>query len=239
VYGPKLNSLLAYADARPKDFPGGGMHALEDAIGALLGIQIHYYASVDFRGFIKVVDAVGGVDVTVARGFDDPTYDAYGVGTTRGYAITPGKHHLDGANALAYARSRKALGESDFTRQARQQQILVALRDQATRGGSLLFELPGLLDAVGQTIRSDVPIDQLPMLAAIMEEVGHGAGGVTSAVIRSPLVHPISTRYGDSQAPDLGRIRAVAAKLFTTPGTPPAPWPTPKPTNAPKATPVP
>jgi hypothetical protein len=70
-----------------------------------------------------------------------------------------------------------------------------------------------------------------------MEEVGRD--GVTSAVIRSPLVHPISTRYGDSQAPDLGRIRAVAAKLFTTPGTPPAPWPTPKPTNAPKATPVP
>ena len=185
------------------------MRTLEDAIGALLGIPIHYYASLDFGGFIQMVDAVGGVDVTVARGFEDPTYDGYGCAVRAVTRSRPGEHHLDGINALAYARSRKGLGESDFTRQARQQQILVALRDQATQGGSLLFELPALLDAVGQTIRSDVPVDRLPTLAAIMEEVGRE--GVTTAVIRSPLVHPKSTRYGDSQVPDLARIRAVAA----------------------------
>jgi LCP family protein required for cell wall assembly len=240
VFAPKLNSLMSYANARPKEFPKGGMRALEDAIGALLGIQIHYYARMDFVGFIKMVDAVGGVDVTVAQGFNDPTYDAYGFkksGYGTGYSITAGKHHLDGINALAYARSRKALGESDFTRQARQQQILVALRDQATRGGSLLFELPDLLAAVGQTIRTDVPVDQLPLLAAIMEEVGRDR--VVSVVIRSPLVHPKATRYGSSQEPDVARIRAVAAKLFSAPGTAPQPWPTPKPTKAPKATPTP
>ena len=90
----------------------------------------------------------------------------------KGFSITAGPHHLDGAAALAYARSRKALGESDFTRQARQQQILVALRAKVTRGGSLLFQLPELLDAVGETIRTDVPVDRLPDLAAIMDEVG-------------------------------------------------------------------
>ena len=147
------------------------MRALEDAIGALLGIPIHYYARLDFAGFIKMVDAVGGVDVTVDRGSRTRRYDGYGVGR-RGFSITAGEHHLDGAEALAYARSRKGVGESDFTRQARQQQILVALRDQATRGGSLLFELPDLLDAVGETIRSDIPVERLPALAAILEEVG-------------------------------------------------------------------
>lgn len=245
LYGPKLNSLMSYANARPTEFPKGGIRTLEDAMGTLLGIPIHYYARIDFVGFIKMVDAVGGVDVTVARGFDDPTYDAYGFtksGYGTGYSITAGAHHLDGINALAYARSRKALGESDFTRQARQQQILVALRDRATRGGSLLFELPDLLDAVGDTIRSDVPVDRLTALSAIMDEVGRE--DVTSVVIRSPLVHPRSTQYGDSQEPDLKRIRAVAAALFSKPGTPPEPWPTPKPTatptptKAPKATPA-
>jgi LCP family protein required for cell wall assembly len=231
VYGPKLNSLMAYADAHPQEFPDGGMRALEDAIGALLEIPIHHYARVDFGGFIKMVDAVGGVDVTVAKGFEDRAYDG------RGYSISAGRHHLDGAAALAYARSRKALGESDFTRQARQQQILIALRDRATRGGSLLFALPDLLDAVGETIRSDVPVDRLPALAAIMEEVGRD--DVTSVVIRSPRVRPKKTRYGDAQAPDLARIRAVAAALFSDPGTPPQPWPTPKPTKVPKATPTP
>ena len=212
TYGPKLNSLMSYADAHPKAFPKGGIRTLEDAVGALLGIEIHYYARLDFVGFIKMIDAVGGVDIDVPRGFEDPTYDGYGM-SKAGYSITAGLHHFDGVGALAYARSRKALGESDFTRQARQQQILVALRAKATQGGSLLFELPALLDAVGQTIRSDLPADRLPALAAIMDEVGRN--DVTSVVIRSPLVHPKSTRFGDSQEPDLARILAVAAGLFS------------------------
>jgi LCP family protein required for cell wall assembly len=237
VYGPKLNSLMSYADRNPTEFPQGGMRALEDAAGALLLIPIHYYARLDFRGLITVVDAVGGVDIVAPRAFDDPGYDGYGEGHKKGFSITAGPHHLDGADALAYARSRKALGESDFTRQARQQQILVALRAQVSRGGSLIFQLPQLLDAVGETIRSDVPVERLPELAAILEEVGKG--DMVSVVIRSPLVHPKSTRYGDSQAPDLARIRAVVAALFTKPGIAPVPWPSPKPTKAPKATPKP
>ncbi|MGZ8515120.1 MAG: LCP family protein, partial [Candidatus Limnocylindrales bacterium] len=225
VFGPKLNSLLGYADAYDDQFPKGGMRTLEDAIGALLDIPIHYYARIDFVGFIDMVDAVGGVDVTVAKGFEDPGYDGFGFGK-RGWSVTAGPHHLDGPNALAYARSRKAAGESDFTRAARQQQILVALRDKVTSGGNLLFQLPDLLDAVGRTIRSDVPVDKLPALAAIMEEISHQ--NVVSAVIRYPLVHPKSTRYGDSQEPDLAAIRAVAAGLFSPPGTPPTGWTPPK-----------
>lgn len=225
AFGPKLNSLLGFADAHKDQFPKGGMRTLEDAIGALLGIPIHYYARIDFVGFIDMVDAVGGVDVTVAKGFEDPGYDGFGFGK-RGWSITAGPHHLDGPNALAYARSRKAAGESDFTRAARQQQILVALRDKVTSGGNLLFQLPDLLDAVGRTIRSDVPVDKLPALAAIMEEISHR--NVVSAVIRYPLVHPKSTRYGDSQEPDLKAIRAVAADLFSAPGTPPRGWTPPK-----------
>jgi LCP family protein required for cell wall assembly len=231
-YGPKLNGLMAYADNHPKDFPKGGMRTLQDAIGALLEIPIHYYAKVDFRGFIKMVDAVGGVDVVAPRSFEDAKYDGYG--GEKGYSVTAGPHHFNGAEALAYARSRKALGESDFTRQARQQQILVALRQQVSAGGSLLFQLPDLLEAVGHTIRTDVPVERLPDLAAILDEVGKK--DVTSVVIRAPLVKSKSTQYGDSQAPNLVKIRAMAAGLFSDPGVKPVPWPTPKPTKAPKAT---
>jgi LCP family protein required for cell wall assembly len=232
VYGPKLNGLMAYANDHPKDFPKGGMRTLQDAIGALLEIPIHYYAQVDFRGFIKMVDAVGGVDVVAPRSFEDPKYDGYG--GQKGYSITAGPHHFDGAEALAYARSRKALGESDFTRQARQQQILVALREQVSGGGSLLFQLPALLEAVGQTIRTNVPVERLPDLAAILDEVGKK--DVTNVVIRAPLVKSKSTQYGDSQVPNLTRIRAMAAAVFSEPGVKPVPWPTPKPTKTPKAT---
>ncbi len=243
TYGPKLNSLLSYADRHKELFPNGGIAALEDAVGELLQIPIHYYARIDFVGFIGMVDAVGGVDIDVAKGFSDPNYDGFGLpGGKRGFSVTAGKHHFSGAEALAYARVRKAPGESDFTRAARQQEVIAALRDRVLRGGSVLWELPKLLDSVGDTVRSDVPIDRLPDLAAVMDEMGRGS--MVRAVIKWPLVHPISTKFGASQDPDIPAIRAMAAKLFSAPGVAPIPWPTPrptptpKPTKAPKATPT-
>ena len=226
AFGPKLNSLMSYADRHPKVFPKGGLRTLQDAVGALLGIPIQYYATMEFAGFIDMVDAVGGVDIDVPKGIDDPGYDGFGAGR-RGWSITAGEHHLDGVNALAYARSRKSAGESDFTRAGRQQQIIVALKDAATDGGSVFWELPGLLGAVGDSIRTDLPIDRLPQLAASIDEMGKG--GITRAVIRHPLVRSVDTRYGSSLQPDVSAIREVAAKLFPTPGTTPEPWPTPEP----------
>jgi LCP family protein required for cell wall assembly len=235
-FGPKLNSLMAFADRNPKQFPAGGIQALEDAIGALLGIKIHYYARTEFYGFVDMVDAVGGVDVSVTDGFDDPTYDGFGFGR-KGYAIEPGPHHLDGLNALAYARARKANGESDFTRAARQQQVLVGLRDAVTKDGSLLWELPALLEAIGKTIRSDVPVDRLPELAAIVDQIHDDS--IVRAVIRHPLVRSAQTRYGSSLIPDLAAIHDVATGLFPAPGLQPTPWPTPEPTATPTARPSP
>lgn len=225
-FGPKLNSLMSYADHHPAAFPKGGLRTLQDAIGELLGIPIHYHATMEFEGFIQMVDAVGGVDITVARPIDDPGYDGFGA-DGRGWSITEGRHHLGGVDALAYARSRKSAGESDFTRAGRQQQIIVALKNAATDGGSVFWKLPGLLGAVGDSIRTDLPVERLPQLAAAIDEMG--SGGITRAVIRHPLVRSVDTRYGSSLMADLPAIREVAAKLFPAPGGRPEPWPTPRP----------
>jgi polyisoprenyl-teichoic acid--peptidoglycan teichoic acid transferase len=234
VFGPKLNSLMSYANAHPKEFPQGGVQALEDSVGALLGIPIHYHATIDFLGFMKIVDTLGGVDVNVARGFTDNEYE---YGRQKGFSITAGRHHLDGLNALGYVRARKAPGESDFTRAARQQEVLVALRDRATRGGSLLFQLPSLLDALGDTVRTDLPVERLPLLAVLGDEVKGNA--IVRVVLRFPLVKGGRNEYGSVQFPDLAAIRAVSSEVFSKPGTPPSPWPTPKPTAAPRASPTP
>jgi LCP family protein required for cell wall assembly len=90
-YTAKLNSLYSYADRHPEEFPDGGLRALEDAIGALLGIPIHYYALMDFVGFVKMIDAVGGVDIDVTHGFYDPEYDGYGM-QGFGWGVEPGLH---------------------------------------------------------------------------------------------------------------------------------------------------
>ena len=231
TFGPKINSLLGWANRHEEDFPLGGTRALEDAIGALLGVPIHYFAKVDLAGFVTMVDAVGGVDIEVARPLSDENYGGFGVGP--GWSIGVGPHHLDGANALAYARIRRSTGENDFTRAGRQQEVLIALRDQAVEGGNFLFSLPALLAAVGDTVRTDLPAERLPELAALAEEIG--GERTTQVVMTSPMVKSGGKdhKYGSVVIPVPKRIAEMVAIVFTEPGTPPGPWPTPKPSKAP------
>lgn len=232
VFGPKLNSLMAYADRHPDEFPRGGMRTLQDAIGALLGIEIHYYAQIDFFGFVKLIDAVGGVDINVKRSFYDETYDGLGVNPkgVRGWGVEAGLQHFDGGEALAYARIRKPAGESDFTRAARQQEVMVALRNRVMADGSLLMNLPALLAALGDLVTTDIPTDRLPDLAAIADEMDPGS--VVRVVIQKPLIKSggIDPLYGSVQVADLEAIHAVSRTLFPPPGEVPLPWPTPDPT---------
>ena len=213
AFGPKINSLASWADRHPAEFPGGGIRALEDAIGALLGIPIHYYARVDLGGFAAMVDAVGGVDISVKKALDDPRYP--GLDGKRGWSVEPGLHHFNGTDALAYARIRKSAGESDLTRAARQQEVLVALRNRAV-GAGILFSLPSLLDAVGATVRTDLPQDRLPQLAALAEQIG--GGSTTKLVLGSPLIKSggsdpvrLGLPAGPGEDPGDGRGRVRAA----------------------------
>ena len=227
LFGPKLNSLMAYGDNHPEMFPEGGMRALEEAIGALLGIPIHYYAKMDFFGFVKVIDAAGGIDVTVAKDFYDPKYDGLGVNPPKvyGWGLTAGRHHLNGYEALAYSRSRYAPGGSDFVRAGHQQEVLVALRDKLTSDGSLFWKLPDLLEALGDLVTTDLPTDRLPELAAIIDEMG--SGGIYRAVLQRPLIKTggIDAVYGSVQVPDVPAIQEVARGLFPPPGETPISWP--------------
>jgi LCP family protein required for cell wall assembly len=231
-FGPKINSLLSYAGEHRAEFPGKNpTRVLEDAIGTLLGIPIHYYAKVNLAGFVKVVDAVGGVEVNVKTPLLDPDYGGYGF--QPGTEIKAGRQHMDGATAEAYARIRKSGTETDFTRAARQQEVLVAIRDAAIKR-NLLFSLPSLLDALADTVQTDLPPEQLPGLAALAEEIG--GPRTVRVVIHSPLVHSgePNNPYGSVQVPVLDKILAMARLVFPPPGTPPTPWPTPSPSRTPR-----
>jgi LCP family protein required for cell wall assembly len=218
VYAPKLNSLMSYAQTHPKDFPVGGVRTLEDTVGLLLGIPVHYYVFADLGSFVNLVDALGGIDINVANALDDPTYHGYGV--HMGWSVSAGPHHFNGSDALAYARIRHPVGESDFTRQARQQALLLALRKQLA-SPDLVLQLPGLIATVGKDVETDLPRDQLPNLAAIASEIGPKS--IYQVVVKIPLIEPASVSpYGSVQIPDLARIRAMAAGLFSAPGSRPA-----------------
>ena len=100
--------------------------------------------------------------------FCDPHYSEYGY--ENGFSITAGRHHLNGHQALAYARVRKPAGESDFTRAARQQEVISAIRDAVVKGGFLNDPI-GLLKSLG-TAETNVPRKACPDLADAASKVG-------------------------------------------------------------------
>ncbi len=257
IFAPKLNGLDSYARHHPSSFPGSdgtGHDVLMAAVGTLLNLQIDYYAAVNLGGFVQVVDKLGGVDVNVARSMCDPTYTEYGF--EHGFSIKAGFRHLNGLQALAYGRIRKASGESDFTRAGRQQEVISGLRDAIVKRG-FLSDPASLLQTLGRSMSTNVPRELLPDLADIMVKVDRAHTYRT--VIEHPLVKPGYDARGSIQIPDIAGIRALAAKLFPTDGTlplidyvapppvseggkpsgsgtgscAPAPTPTPKPTPVP------
>ncbi len=148
--GRSSTPCFAYADRHPDEFPDGGSRALEDAIGALLGIEIHYYARDRLLyGFRDMIDAVGGIDIDVTQGFDDPDLRRLRV-RSMGYAITAGRIISTARRRSPTSARARAGGESDFTRAARQQQVLVALRDAVTQGR---FAAVGAAGAAGRRRR--------------------------------------------------------------------------------------
>ncbi|CAN5636644.1 hypothetical protein BH23CHL7_BH23CHL7_00400 [soil metagenome] len=167
TWNDKINALMAYADKHPDEFPDGGIGTLKRQIEYIIGIPIDYYATVDFGGFERLVDMVGGVDVVLERAIRDRTYSSSP--TEQGFFMEPGEHHLEGATALKYVRSRHGPGNSDFQRARRQQQVLLALRHKID-DPSVLANLPSIVGAAAQMVRTDVPLDRLPDIVALLQK---------------------------------------------------------------------
>jgi anionic cell wall polymer biosynthesis LytR-Cps2A-Psr (LCP) family protein len=100
------------------------------------------------------------VTVDNPRLINDPGYGGWTDGHPIGFRLTPGKHRLNGQTALAYVRSRRGVGDNDFTRSRRQQQVLVAL-GMKLADPAMLPKLPDIVRAAGDTIRSSFPPDRL------------------------------------------------------------------------------
>src|SRR4029077_3516603 len=174
----KINSLWTAATLRPDLFPGSqaqrGYNALKTTLSNLYGIQIDYYVEVNFDGFRQVVDTLGGVTINVQMPVMDDYYPGDDGRLHRIY-IPAGIHHMTGAEALVYARSRHALG--DFDRAQRQQRVLLSLREQANIG-SLIPKVPDLVKALRRAVPTDLPLKQLPQMLEL-------AGSVNTSDIRS------------------------------------------------------
>ncbi|MCC6176588.1 MAG: LCP family protein [Chloroflexi bacterium] len=141
----------------------GGPDLTAATVKANFGISIDHYARVDFRGFEQMVDAAGGVIVDVERPVKDDEYPTEDYGVMRLY-FPPGPVLLDGHMALQYARSRHS--ENDFGRAARQQRVLIALRDRALQL-NMIAKLPTLIPLAQKAVSTDIGIAEMTSLAGL------------------------------------------------------------------------
>ena len=204
-----LNELYTYAEEHPYLFPGSrhpGVTAVMGAAERLLGIRIDHYALVDLKGFVEVVDALGGVTVTVS----EPVrveIDRLGEGDGGPrFHIKPGRHHLDGLTALAFARARKET--SDYDRMRRQRCLLGSLARQV-EARRLLRVFPRLVPVVKRNVSTDLPTDRLPDL---IELAGRRVDLATVGF--GPPDFVAGWAFGGYPIPDVAHIRATARAML-------------------------
>ncbi len=151
----------------------GGPDLAKKVVSNILDLPMHYYVQLDFAGFSQAVDAVGGINVNNPAALRDLRYPC---DTGRGFCpftMPAGIQHLDGKLALKYSRCRHGSCGSDFGRAARQQQVLLALRQKALDAATLTnpIKLNGLIDSVGDHVRTDLQPAEWQKLATIVKDL--------------------------------------------------------------------
>ena len=165
----RINSVPTYVKNGWIQSPDSPYMTLVKEVSYLVGIPIDYYAVMDLDGFVKMIDAVGGIDVVNPSVIDDPVY-ATPAGQIIGFHLAAGPQHLDGDQALAYVRSRHGADNSDWARSSRQQQVLVALLHEMAQPSELLA-LPGLISTLGSSVTTNFPAGQVADYVAIGQNV--------------------------------------------------------------------
>jgi LCP family protein required for cell wall assembly len=224
----KINTAYGqgYAGAETLYRPGttpqqGGMALAAQTVERLLllperGQHVDAIAQINFDGFAKVIDVLGGVDIDVPTLIVDDEYPTPDFGIMR-IEFKPGVQHMDGATALIYARTRHA--DSDFGRAERQQQVLRAIAAKLRARGSLgqAWLAPGLLEGLDGAVTTTLPIARPDVLLG-MAWLGSGLNPDELGQTRlSPETAPNYHEEGSDLIWDSNDIRAVVDSFLTRP----------------------
>jgi LCP family protein required for cell wall assembly len=193
--------------------PGYGPQLMMQTVQYNLGMRIHDYLVVDFKAYIALVDAIGGIDVEIDYNISDPIYPDMNYGYDPFY-LQAGQHHLDGATALKFARTRH--GSSDFQRANRQQMVMFAIRDRVLdleMLPQLIVQAPTLWSQLSQNISTGLSVDQLIPLALYLKDVP--VENFRTGVIDERYTIGYTTSAGASVlVPDRARIGPLMVEVF-------------------------
>jgi len=164
----KINTAYYLGDAAK--LPGGGPALAVKTVENFLGVPINYYAQIDFAAFVRFIDEIGGVKIDVPQ---EISIDLLGTGFKTKKKLKPGRQVLPGEWALAYARNRYTEG-GDFDRANRQQQVIMAIRNQILNLDILpilISKAPTLYNELASGIRTNFTLDELIKLALLAQSV--------------------------------------------------------------------
>lgn len=165
---------------------GYGPYYAMDTIQYNFGMYVDAFVMFDFEGFSALVDAIGGVEISIDYTINDPTYPDMNYGYDP-FFLRAGTHTLDGATALKFARTRH--GTNDYVRGARQLQLVMAIGEKATRADvlpRLLVAAPDLLAELGRHLLTDIALEdglQLALMAARVPLENVRTGAINEATI--------------------------------------------------------
>jgi LCP family protein required for cell wall assembly len=212
-YDPaKINN--AYRLGELYNEKGGGPGLAIQTVEKLLGMEIDYYAQIDFTAFENFIDEIGGVELDVPEEINiDP------LGDNNNKVLQPGRQVLPGRLALAYARARNTAG-SDFDRAARQQQVIMGIRARLLEEGqlpTLIQNAPMLYDLLSEGIHTNLTILQVIRMAWVAQQVP--AENIHQGVIGMDQVTQTYSFDGqDILVPNAEAIRQLRDAIFTTEG---------------------
>lgn len=200
----------AYSFGEGSRLPGGGPALAMRTVESVVGVPIQYYAVVDFATFERLIDEIGGIDVLVQERIKISP-----IGRLSRW-LDPKPYHLDGAEALAYARTRRG-GGGDFSRAERQQQVALAILDRVI-GFEMIPRLvaraPALYQELSAGVRTNLSLEQMIALAWMATRIPKE--NIQQAVIQPPGMVGFYTRPDGAQVlrPVPDAIRELRDRLF-------------------------
>lgn len=149
-----------------------GADLIKAAVEKITGLQINYYFAIDFDGFKKIIDDIGGINITNDRDIYDPTYPGpnYSYQT---FQLSKGFQKLDGETALKYVRERHDDPQGDFGRAKRQQQVIQAVKNKMFSLKTFfdMSALSNVLETLGENIRTDITFEDISGFIALSKKL--------------------------------------------------------------------
>lgn len=191
----------------------GGAGAAIATVEQDFGVTINDYIWVGLLGLIRVIDAIGGIDVVTSNPVIDDYYPSDIASNSpfdyQRVAVLAGPQHLDGLTAMQYVRSRHGDLQSDFGRSKRQQQVLIAIRQKAKQLKA--EDVPALAAAIGGEIKTSIGLDRVVQLVPLAASFDN-PDAIQQLLLLPPYTH--GGGPGGSVTPNWGLILPFVHQYF-------------------------